>query len=102
MKLRVVIDVDVSNTLAETMQRNGFNACPDGTAFKLEIPNSPIIPKRKTRVAFIENPIESMPSIINGSYGKLLDLVTRFSQSDKNEAPKELIAEAQQFLTTIK
>jgi hypothetical protein len=102
MKLRVVIDVDVSHTLAETMQRNGFNACPDGSALKIEIPNSPIIPKRKTKVAFIENPIESLGNIIDGSYVKLFDLVTKLSLSEKGSDKAELIAEAQQLLTTIK
>lgn len=102
MKLRVVIDVDVSSTLAETMQRNGFSACPDGSALKIEIPNSPIIPKRKTKVAFIENPNETMNNIINGSYSKLLDLVTRFSESEKAASQKELVAEAQQLLSTLK
>ena len=53
MNLRVVIDVDVSDTLAATMQRSGFTLCPDGTAMQIKIPNSPSITRRKMKVEFI-------------------------------------------------
>ncbi len=102
MKLRVVIDVDVSRTLAETMQRNGFHACPDGTALKIEIPNSPIIPKRKTKVVFVENPVEPLVGLTNGSYTKLIEFVTKFSQPLDPSKHGELIAEAQELLASIK
>ena len=52
MKLRVVIDLDVSNTIAETMQRTGFTVLPDGSAMKIQVPNAPTIPKRKVKIAF--------------------------------------------------
>jgi hypothetical protein len=52
MKLKITIEVDVSKTIAETMQRNGFSACPDGSAMQIKIPNAPAIPKRKTKVVF--------------------------------------------------
>jgi len=56
MKLRVVCDIDVSSTLSETIQRTGLTLCPDGSGLQVKIPNSPAIPKRKTKVIFIENP----------------------------------------------
>jgi hypothetical protein len=56
MKLRVVMDVDVSPTMADTIQRTGLALCPDGSGLKVQIPNSPAIPKRKTRVVFVEEP----------------------------------------------
>lgn len=102
MKLRVVIDVDVSMTLAETMQRNGFHACPDGSALKIEIPNSPIIPKRKTKVRFIENPLESLQSLTDGSYTKMVDLLQKMSDPSCSQSREDLAAEAQLLLTSIK
>ena len=57
MKLRVVVDVDVSPTLAETIQRGGFTLCADGSGQQVKVGgNSPTIPKRKTKVLFVENP----------------------------------------------
>ena len=52
MKVTVTIEVDVSKTLAETMQRSGFQVCPDGTAMQVKIPNAPPVTKRKTKVKF--------------------------------------------------
>lgn len=52
MKLRVVIDLDVSNTIAETMKRTGFTVMPDGSAMKIQVPNAPTIPKRKVKIVF--------------------------------------------------
>ncbi len=60
MKLRVYIEVDVSKTIAETMQRNGFQVCLDGSALQIKIPNTPPIPQRKTNVVFIENPRDTL------------------------------------------
>ena len=65
MKLRVVIEVDVADTIAETMQRTGFAVQPDGSAMKVQVPNTPTIPKRKTKVLFMKEPT-----------GKLKDLLT--------------------------
>lgn len=56
MKLRVVIDVEVSKTIAETIQRNGFSVCPDGGGMQVRVGNSPAIPKRKTTIQYVENP----------------------------------------------
>lgn len=58
MKFRIVCDIEVSATLAETIRRTGFNLCPDGSGFQVKIPNSPSIPKRKTKVKFFDNPVE--------------------------------------------
>lgn len=102
MKLRVVIDMDVSNTLAETMQRNGFSAKPDGTAMKIEIPNSPIIPKRKTKVAFIENPEESLVSVITGSQGKLVAMLEKLITAYNNDADQPLLADARKLISELK
>lgn len=57
MKLRITVEVEVSKTIAETMKRTGFEACPDGSAMQIKIPNAPPIPKRKTKVTFesVEN-----------------------------------------------
>lgn len=50
--MRVTIEVDVSKTVAETMQRNGFNLCKDGSAMQVKVGNAPAIPRRKTKVNF--------------------------------------------------
>lgn len=65
MKFRVVIDVDVSTTIAETMQRNGFAVCVDGSALQIKVANCPAIPKRKTKIKFIESPQESVEGVAN-------------------------------------
>lgn len=56
MKLIVVLEIDVSKTMAETMQRTGFTLANDGSAMQIKVPNCPTIPQRKTRVTFIEDP----------------------------------------------
>lgn len=60
MKLRVVLEVEVSESLAATMQRNGFVVCRDGSAMQVRVPHAPAIPKRKTRVVFTENPADQL------------------------------------------
>lgn len=67
MKLRVIVDMDVSQTMAETIQRTGFSVCPDGSAMQVKVPNSPSIPKRKTKVATVENPAVSLKAIVDAS-----------------------------------
>lgn len=52
MKLKVTIEVEVSKSMAETMQRSGFTVCPDGSAMQVKVGNSPAIPKRKTKVTY--------------------------------------------------
>ena len=52
MKLRVVIDLDISSTLADTIQRTGFNLAADGSKFKVVVPNAPVITQRKVKVDF--------------------------------------------------
>lgn len=54
MKMRIVIDVNVSKTLAQTMERNGFNVIPEGTGLAIRIPNSPAITKSKSKITFTE------------------------------------------------
>ena len=66
MKMRVIIDLDVSNTIAETMRRTGFTVLPDGSAMKVQIPNAPTIPKRKVKITFEKEalvPPEDLPPI---------------------------------------
>jgi hypothetical protein len=65
MKLMVLLEIDVSATLAETMQRSGFVLAPDGTGLQIKIPNSPAIPQRKIKVVFVENPLASIEQIAN-------------------------------------
>jgi hypothetical protein len=52
MKLKVTVEVEVSKSMAETMQRSGFTVCPDGSAMQVKVGNSPAIPKRKTKVTY--------------------------------------------------
>lgn len=56
MRLRVVVDVEVSQTMADTIKRTGFKLCTDGSAMQVKVGNSPAIPKRKTQVEFIDDP----------------------------------------------
>lgn len=63
MKLRVFIEVDVSKTIAATMKRNGFTACPDGSAMQIKVSNSPAIPQRKTKVVFVDEPTEEFDKV---------------------------------------
>ena len=56
MKLLVLLEVDASLTMIETMQRNGFNLCPDGTAMQIKMDHSPCIPKRKIKMHTFLNP----------------------------------------------
>ena len=67
MKLRVIVDMDVSKTMAETIQRTGFSVCPDGSGVQVRVPNSPAIPKRKTRIECVENPSSSLKDIVAAS-----------------------------------
>lgn len=60
MKIRVVIEVDVADTIAETMQRTGFAVQPDGSAMKIQVPNTPTIPKRKTKISFQKEPLAKL------------------------------------------
>lgn len=67
MNLRVIIDMQVSPTIAATMQRNGFEVKQDGSAMQVRVPNSPPIPRRMAQVAFIENPSATHESVIDAS-----------------------------------
>lgn len=67
MKFRIYIEVDVSKTIAETIQRNGFEACPDGSAMQIRAQHSPTIPRRKTKVVFVENPIDTLENAVNSN-----------------------------------
>lgn len=86
MKFRVHVEVDVSKTIAETIQRNGFQACPDGSAMQIKVPNCPTIPRRKTKVIFIENPEDALDSVIGNS---ALELLKRLSQWDMLDASSD-------------
>jgi hypothetical protein len=56
MRLRIIVDVEVSRTMAETIQRAGFNVCPDGSAMQVRVGNSPAIPRRKTAIQYVKDP----------------------------------------------
>lgn len=64
MKLQIIIEVDVSKTIAETMQRSGFELVNSGSAIQIQAGNAPVIPQRKTKVVFIENPTKSIEDIL--------------------------------------
>jgi hypothetical protein len=67
MKLRVIVDVEVSRTMAETIQRNGFRICPDGSAMQVRVGNSPAIPQRKTAVQYVLNPTAPIAEAVAAS-----------------------------------
>lgn len=62
MKFKIVIDIEVSKTIAETIQRSGFSVCPDGNGMQVRVGNAPPIPKRKTMITF-ENPKTDEPVV---------------------------------------
>lgn len=53
MKLRFYVEAEVSQTIAETIMRNGCTIEPDGSGMKIRIDNAPPIPKRKVKVNFL-------------------------------------------------
>lgn len=63
MKLQILIEVDVSKTIAGTMQRSGFEILNNGSSMQVQVGNSPVIPQRKTQVVFIENPAKSIDDV---------------------------------------
>jgi len=67
MKTRIIIDVDVSPTMAATIQRNGFSLCPNGSSLQVRVENSPPVPARKTKVHFIEKPAISFNEVVEAS-----------------------------------
>lgn len=67
MKMLVVLEVEVSKTLAETMQRAGFTLAPDGTNLQVKVANSPAVPRRKTKVTFVTNPRRSQDEVVTFS-----------------------------------
>ena len=77
MKLQILVEVDVSKTIAGTMQRSGFEFINTGSAIQIKVGNAPVIPQRKTKVIFVENPTQSIDeigdSIANSSDKERLD-----------------------------
>lgn len=61
MKFQIIINADVSKTVAETIKRNGMTMEPDGTGMRIIVANTPIIPKRKVKVQYSEQEV-SKPS----------------------------------------
>jgi hypothetical protein len=70
MKLRVVVDVDVSKTIAETIKRNGLTVCRDGSSMQVRVPNTPAIPRRKTKVEFVSDPKADISEVVQASQGE--------------------------------
>jgi hypothetical protein len=64
VKLTVVLEFDVSKSMAETITRTGFELAPDGSAMQVKVPNAPTIPKRKVKCKFFEN--VPMLSLVQG------------------------------------
>ncbi len=55
MKLLVMIEAEVSSTIADTIRRNGLKLVRDGSSMRLSIENTPPIPSRKVRVEILDN-----------------------------------------------
>lgn len=70
MKVVIVVEVDVSITMMETMKRAGFTVAQDGVAMQVKVPNSPNIPQRKTKVTFLENPANLADFVVSPSTKK--------------------------------
>jgi hypothetical protein len=64
MKMIVVVEIDVSKTLGQTMQRSGFTLAPDGSGMQVVVANAPPVPQRKTKVTFIEHPTIPVDELI--------------------------------------
>lgn len=64
MKMLVLLEVEVSKTLAETMQRAGFTLAPDGTNLQVKVAHSPAVPQRKTKVVFVTNPSQTVKDLV--------------------------------------
>ncbi len=65
MKLVVLLEMEVSKTMAETIQRAGFQLVPDGTSLQVKVANAPPVPQRKTKVAYVTNPSRSLKDILD-------------------------------------
>ena len=55
-KLRIICEIEASRSLIGTIKRTGFTVCEDGSGFQVKIANSPSIPRRKTKIKFIDEP----------------------------------------------
>ena len=67
MKLLIMIEADVSSTIADTIRRNGFNLVRDGSSMRLAIGNTPPITSRKTKVEIIDHgDIDSILEFLDG------------------------------------
>jgi len=65
MKARIIIDVNISRTLVETMQRSGFQVCQDGSSMQIKIQNSnPVTRRAKVRI-LTENVDKDCECLIN-------------------------------------
>jgi len=58
------IEADVSKTMADTIKRSGINLQTDGSGMKISVPNAPSVPKRKVKVAFLDNPSDTLDDAI--------------------------------------
>jgi hypothetical protein len=67
IKLRVIVDVEVSPTMAENIQRNGFSVSPVGSTMRVKVGNSPTIPNSRTDVECILNPTTPIAKVVGAS-----------------------------------
>jgi|CXWL01.1.fsa_nt_gi hypothetical protein len=67
MKLRIYIEVEVAKTVAETIKRSGFLLEPDGSGMKMTVSNTPSIPKRKTHVRYVDDPLDSLAAAVDAN-----------------------------------
>jgi|TARA_R110000765_G_scaffold161585_1_gene266069 ribosome recycling factor len=57
MKIRIVIDTNITKAQAETMERSGFNISPDGSSMQIKVPKS-ANSSRKAKVKFLNSGFE--------------------------------------------
>ena len=64
MKMLIVLQIEASSTMLETIKRTGFSLVPDGANMQIKVPNSPSISKRKTKLKFVDKNDCSVDEII--------------------------------------
>ncbi len=65
MKMLVLLEVEVSRTVGETMQQAGFSLVPDGTCLQVKVADAPPIPQRKTKAVFVTDPKLSYKDLLH-------------------------------------
>ncbi len=61
MKMRIVLDIEASTTILDTIQRTGFTVAKAGSGMQVLVPNAPVITNRKVKIEYIKNPQDLKP-----------------------------------------